>query len=356
MALPPKYLFDDCKNLMIEKFEYIIRRLLLSVGVLIGLTLIVFVLTRVIPSNPASLYLGPRARPAEIERVNKQLGLDKPLPAQYLDYVGDVVRGDWGNSISSKQPVLDEITSRLPATMELVMVAMLLAVVVGTPLGVLSAQLHGKLPDVVVRIISLVGVSMPAFYLGLLLQLLLFHKLGLFFLTRRFDGTLRFTHPIDEITGFYLFDTAVTGNWVAFKDVAGHLVLPALTLAAYPIGLVARMTRATMLEVMEQNYIRTARAYGILERFILYNYALRNAIVPTLTVIGLTLAYLLTGAFYVEYIFNWGGLGTFTTTAFLNLDYPAIMGMTLFGAGGYVIINLVVDLAQAWLDPRIRLR
>jgi ABC-type dipeptide/oligopeptide/nickel transport system permease component len=167
---------------------------------------------------------------------------------------------------------------------------------------------------------------------------------------------LRFTNPITAITHFFLIDTLLTRNWIAFKDTVYHLILPAITLAAYPIGLIARMTRAAMLEVMEQDYIRTARAYGINNVIITYFYALKNAISPTLTVIGLTVAFALTGTFFVEIIFNWPGLGDFTVRSLLNIDYPAIMGITLYGATAYVILNLVVDLLQAWIDPRISLK
>lgn len=338
-----------------RKFEYILRRLLLSVGVLIGITIITFTLTRVIPSNPATLYLGPRARPAEIDRVNEELGFNRPLPEQYVIYIGNILQGDLGTSIATRRPVLRELSDRVAATLELLAAAALISVIVGIPLGVLSARLQGRAADVGVRSLSIVGVSLPAFWLGLLLQMFFAHGLGIFPVAGRVDTTLRFTSPIETITGLFIIDTLLTGNWVAFRDVAAHLVLPALTLAAYPIGLVARMTRATMLEVLGQNYIRTAQAYGIGSRTIVYRYALKNAIGPTLTVIGLSLAYSLTGAFFVEIIFNWPGLGLFTARSFLNLDYPAVMGMTLFGASGYVLINLVVDLLQAWVDPRISL-
>jgi peptide/nickel transport system permease protein len=197
---------------------------------------------------------------------------------------------------------------------------------------------------------------MPAFYLGLLLQILLFRKLDLLPLAGRFSSELRFTHPIEAVTNFFLLDALIGKNWIALKDVALHLILPAVTLAAYPAGLVSRMTRAAMLEVLEQDYIRTARAYGIKEMAIVYIYALKNAISPTLTVIGLTVAYALTGTFFVEIIFNWPGLGLFTVHSLLNIDYPAIMGITLYGATMYVMINLVVDVLQAWIDPRVSLK
>jgi peptide/nickel transport system permease protein len=252
--------------------------------------------------------------------------------------------------------VLQELSGRLPATLELLISGMALAVFIGVPMGVLSARWQGKPMDVLVRTISIIGVSMPAFYLGLLLQIFFFRRLDLLPLAGRFSNELRFTNPIDPVTNFLLLDALIGKNWIALKDVALHLVLPAITLAAYPSGLVARMTRATMLEVMEQDYIRTARAYGIRETAVVYLYALKNAISPTLTVIGLTVAFALTGTFFVEVIFNWPGLGLFTVHSLLNVDYPAIMGITLFGATMYVIINLAVDLLQAWIDPRILLK
>jgi ABC-type dipeptide/oligopeptide/nickel transport system permease component len=339
-----------------RRLEFIIRRLLTSFFVLIGVSIITFSLARVIPSNAAALYIGPKARPEDIARVSVKLGLDKPLPVQYTIYMRDLLHGDLGTSIGTKRPVLLELTTRLPATLELLFTGMLLAVIVGVPMGVISARWQGRPTDVFVRTVSIIGISMPAFYLGLLLQILFFRELDLLPLAGRFSSELRFTHPIDPVTKFLLIDAILGSNWLAFKDVMYHLVLPAITLAAYPAGLVARMTRAAMLEVMEQDYIRTARAYGIRETVIVYLYALKNAISPTLTVIGLTVAYALTGTFFVEIIFNWPGLGLFTVHSLLNVDYPAIMGITLFGAAMYVIINLVVDLLQAWIDPRISLK
>jgi len=339
-----------------RKIEFILRRLLSSLFVLIGVSIMTFFIARVVPSNAAELYIGPKARPDDIERVTKQLGLDKPLPVQYAVYVNELLHGDLGQSLGTKRPVLTEITGRLPATLELLFSGMFLAVLIGIPLGVLSARWQGKPLDTAVRIVSILGVSMPAFFLGLLLQILFFRNLHLLPLAARVEGDLRFTSPIVETTGFFLLDSLLTRNWVAFKDVLLHLILPAFTLAAYPIGLIARMTRASMLEVLEQDYIRTARAYGVREVIITYLYALKNAIGPTLTVTGITFAYALTGTFFVEFIFNWPGLGLFTTRSLTGLDYPAIMGVTLFGAFGYVLINLIVDLLQAWVDPRISLK
>jgi peptide/nickel transport system permease protein len=338
-----------------RRLEFLLRRIAASLFVLVGVSIITFMLARVVPSNPAAVYIGPKARPADIERVTKQLGLDQPLPVQYVRYMGAVLRGDLGDSIATKRPVTRELRDRLPATLELLLAGMIIAVVVGVPLGVVSAQQQGKPSDLFVRVVAILGVSIPAFGLGLLLQILFFRMLGLFPLSGRVGNDLRFTSPIVEYTGFFLLDALVTRNFTAFQDALWHIVLPAITLAAYPLGLVARMTRGAMLEVLQQDYVRTARAYGTPERVTVYVYALKNAISPTLTVIGLTFAFALTGTFFVEIIFNWPGMGLFTVRSLLNLDYPAIMGITLFGAVGYVLINLAVDLAQAWIDPRISL-
>lgn len=341
---------------LMHHLEFILRRLLTSLFVLLGVSIITFFIARVVPADAASLYAGPKAREEELVRVREKLGLDKPLPTQYFIYISELLQGDLGNSISTKRPITQEISERLPATLELLLAGMFIAMLIGVPLGVLSARWQGKLPDLIVRLISIIGVSMPAFYLGLLLQIVFFRNLEWLPLIGRLDSDMRFVSPVTNITGFIILDSLLTQNWVALNDAFLHLILPAFTLAAYPIGLIARMTRATMLEVLEQDYIRTARAYGIRDSVITYLYALKNAISPTLTVIGLTFAFALTGTFFVEIIFTWPGLGLFTTRSLLNLDYPAIMGMTLLGAAGYVIINLIVDVVQSWVDPRVSLR
>jgi ABC-type dipeptide/oligopeptide/nickel transport system permease component len=335
--------------------RFLAKRLGGSVIVLLGLSIITFLLARVVPSNAAAVFIGPKARPDDIARVSHQLGLDRPLPVQYLTYMVQMLTGDWGISIGTKRPVLGEILARLPATLELILVAMLIAIPLGLLLGILSARRPGSLPDAGVRILTLIGVSLPAFFLGLILQVVFFRGLDLLPLAGRIDSDLRFTAPIAPVTGFLSVDALLGLNARGFFDVMWHLVLPALTLAAYPIGLIARMTRASMLETLSRDYVRTARAYGIGERRIHGRLALRNALLPVLTIVGLVLAYSLTGTFFVEVVFNWPGLGTFAVKAILNVDYPAIMGITLFGAAFYLIVNFVVDVLQAWLDPRIRL-
>jgi ABC-type dipeptide/oligopeptide/nickel transport system permease component len=335
--------------------RFLLRRILTALIVLLGTTFVTFLLARVVPADPALAYLGPKARPEEVAVIRAKLGLDEPLPIQYARYLADLVRGDWGTSIGTKQPVLHEIVTRLPASLELLAAAMLLACVAGIALGVVAARRPNRITDNLIRLLAIGGVSMPAFWLGLLLQVTVFGQLGWFHLTGRIDPDLEFTDPLRKVTGFHVIDALLTGNMTAFGDALSHLALPALTLAAYPIGIIARMTRASMLEMLTADHIRAVRAYGIGERTIAWRIALKAALPPTVTVAGLTLAYSLTGAFFVEVIFNWPGLGQFAATSLLNLDYPAIMGIALLGACGYVLVNLAVDLVQARLDPRVRL-
>jgi len=336
--------------------HFLRRRLLASLLTLFGITTITFALARVVPSDPAAVYIGPLARPDELARVTKELGLDRPLYEQYGSYLWDLFHGDWGRSLATKEPVLGGIAARLPATLELIFLAMTLAVLIGIPLGVWATYRKGGLPDAGARVGSVAGISMPVFWLGLLLQVLFAEQLHLLPATGRLSLEMSVLDPITKITGFYTVDSLVTGNWAGFQDAASHLVLPTITLAAYPAALITRMTRAAMLDVLGQDYVRTARTFGLSERLVLWRLALRNAMPTTLTVSGLSLAYLVTGSFFVEIVFNWPGIGQYSTSALLNLDYPSIMGVTLLGATVFLLINLVVDLLQARLDPRIRLQ
>lgn len=322
--------------------------------VLFVLTIVVFLLTRVIPSNPATVYAGTKARPEELARVAAELGLDRPLFEQYLTYLGGLVTGDWGNSLATKRPVLDELAARLPSTLELLVAAMFLALVAGVALGVIAARKPGGFIDGTVRFVAIGGVSVPAFWLGLLLQILFVGRLGILPATGQFSKAIEYVHPISTVTGFPLFDSLITGNWIAYSDGLAHLVLPAITLAAYPLGLVARMTRASMLEVLGQDYVFTATAYGLRDGLIRWRLALKNALPPTMTVIGLSTAYALTGTFFVEVVFNWPGIGYFASSAMLAVDYPVIMSIALLGATAYLLTNLVVDVVHARLDPRVR--
>ncbi len=332
------------------------RRLLASLLTLAGVVVVTFTLARVIPSDPAVVYIGPLARPAEIARVTKELGLDRPLPEQFVTYVGDLLHGDWGTSLGTKEPVLGAIGDRLGATLELVLVAMLVAVAIGIPLGVLAAKRKGGVVDAGARVASVGGISMPVFWLGLLLQVTLAGESGLFPASGRQSLEVSVLDPVTNVTGFLLVDSLVTGNWSGFTDAAHHLVLPVLALAAYPTAVVMRMTRASMIEVLSQDYIRTANAFGLGKRLVIWRLALKNALPATTTVVGLSLAYMITSTFFVELVFNWPGVGQFATTALLNVDYPVIMGVTLFAAIVFLTINLVVDLIQAKLDPRVQLQ
>lgn len=334
---------------------YVGRRLALLILVLIGLSIITFTLARIVPSDPAAVYLGPRPRPEQIAEVRIKLGLDKPVYVQYAYYLRDLLHGDLGTSIRTHQPVLKSILRFLPASFELMLTAIILALIIGTLLGVASAQKENTLIDHADRLFAVTGVSLPAFWLGLLFQLLFFRWLGILPLGGRIDIYVSLFSPIKHITGFYVIDSLITGNWVAFKSSILHLILPGITLAAYSTGIIMRMTRATMLEINREDYIVAARAAGIPERTVVFKYALKNAMAPTLTTAGLAFASMLTATFFIETIFYWPGVGTYTVKSILLNDYPVIMAVTLVGALLYVLVNLVIDLVLVFLDPRIRL-
>ncbi len=339
-----------------QRLDYILKRLVMAVFVLLSVSIVTFIIARVVPSNPAAAWVGPRPTQEQIEKATIELGLDKPLYIQYGRYMQDIARGDLGTSVTTRQPILTDIKVFLPATLELVLAGMLIAIVVGIPLGVLSGAKKGSWLDHITRLISIAGVSMPAFLLGLLLQLLFFRQLELLPLGARISTQVSLSNPIETISGFYLLDAAVTGNWVAFQDTAVHLILPALALATYPIGLAIRMTRSTMIEVLSEKYIVAARIGGIHERTILFVLALKNAIVPTLNALGLAFVYSLTGAILIEVIFSWPGLGTYVTNAVLSVDFPVIVSVTLIMTVFYIFINLVLDIVQAMVDPRVTLQ
>ena len=335
--------------------RYIVRRSLWLVFVLLGLCAITFTLSRIVPTDPAASYLGPRPSPEQLEKVRTQLGLDKPRHVQFAYYMRDLFRGDLGESLRTHRPVLQGILDHLPASLELMISGIILALVVGIPLGVISAKKENTAVDHLTRLYSVANVSVPAFWLAMIFQILFFRWLGILPIGGRIDTVVNLVSPIQRITGFYVFDALVTGNWSAFRSAAAHLILPSFTLAAYSTGLIARMTRSTMLEVLREDYITTARAIGVSETEIHFYHALKNALGPTLTTAGLCFAYMLTGTFFVELIFFWPGLGTYTTSAIYLNDYPVIMAVTILMAVFYVVVNLVVDLLLAVADPRIRL-
>jgi len=333
---------------------YVSKRIILSVLVILGTISITFFLSRVVPSHPEVLWVGQHPRPEQIARAREMLGLDKPIYVQYFSYLANFLRGDLGQSIRFKTNILSDILLRLPATLELVITSFIIAIALGIPLGVISAVKENKLTDHLTRTASIAGASIPVFWLGIVFQIVFFGMLGILPLTGRISPEIALESPITRITGFYLIDSLVTGNWPAFTDALIHLILPAITIAAYPLGLCTRMVRASMIEVLRENYIRAARASGIPERTIVFRFALKNSIVPALTALGLSFAYSITGAFLVEFIFSWGGIGSYLTYALSSIDYPVVVGVTIFVCVFYVAINLILDIFQAMVDPRVR--
>lgn len=335
--------------------RYVGRRLLHSVGVVFAVLVIVFFLSRVVPADPAILWAGSLPTAEQVAIAREYLRLDEPLHVQFLTYLWQLLHLDLGTSIRTKQPVAQEIARLLPATLELVGFAFLLAFALGVPLGVLSAVKRRTTTDHVSRVTAILGVSLPSFWLAMILQLVFASWVGLFPVFGRVATSVRLVSPLQSLTGFFLVDSVLTGNLPFFASSLHHLVLPALALAAYPLGLIVRMVRTMMIEVLGENYIRTAKAFGLPRGYVLYVYALKNAIAPSLVILGLSFAYSLVGAFLVEIIFSWPGIGTFAFLAILAFDYPAILGVTLVVALSYILINLLVDLAQSVLDPRVAL-
>lgn len=322
--------------------------------VLVGLSILTFIITRVAPGDPAALWVGPRASAAQIARATVELGLNRPLPVQYGIYMWDLIHGNLGVSIETHQPVASNIAAYLPASLELVTSGMLIAVVLGLPLGVLAAMRPGGAFDTLARLVAVLSVSMPTFWLAFLLQIVFFKDLGILPLAGRVSELVTVLYPIKTITGFMTVDSLLAGNWPAFWSTLQHLVLPALTIAAYPFGLILRMTRASLLDVISLDHVRLLRALGQKRHAIAFRYGLKNALPATLTVLSLTFAYSLTGTFLVESVFNWPGLGNYTAQAVVTNDYPAVMGVTLVIGMIYVVLNLIVDLVIAAIDPRVR--
>jgi len=333
---------------------YVARRIIAMLIVLLGVSIITFSITRVVPSDPARLWVGSRATEQQIEQARHELGLDRPLYIQYLIYLGDLLHGDLGVSMHSRRPVVEDIRNYFPATFELTNLAMILAVAIGLPLGIISATKKDTGTDHAVRIFSLWGVSMPVFWLGLLLQLLLSSTLHILPTTGRVDPVVNLQSPLRTITGMYTVDSLLTGNLPVFISALQHMIMPAFALSCGCVVMITRITRSSMLEVLRQDYIRTARSNGLAERTVIYKHALKNALIPTVTVAGLTYGFLLGGSVLVESIFDYPGIGLYAVGSTLLIDYPAIMGVTLLLALVYSLVNLAVDMLYAFLDPRIR--
>ena len=333
--------------------RFLLKRVFFGVIVLFGVITITFLLTRVIPSDPAARWVGPRATRQQIAQARIELGLDQPVHVQYARYVSGLLQGDLGRSLRSRQPVTAELMGFLPATLELVVLSTFFAVFAGIPLGVLSAKSKDRLLDHVCRFFSVGAVSLPTFWVGMFLQLLFYGGLGLLPLGSRVSLETAIFHNIPNITGFIILDSVITGNFNIAGDALRHIILPGITLALYPIGLVARMTRSALLEILGEDYIAAARSYAVPEKKVLWLYALKNSLGPTSTVLTLSVGYTLVNTFLVEAIFNWPGIGMYISNAVVTMDYPAIMGVTIFSTCAYVALNLIADIIVA-LDPRVR--
>ncbi|MEG4943465.1 ABC transporter permease [Microcoleus sp. F4-D5] len=334
--------------------KYILKRLLGLLPVLFGITLLVFIFLHLIPGDPATVLLGERGTPEQVEMLRARLGLNQPLPLQYLAFLWSLIRFDLGNSIISGIPIIDEITSRWPATFELSVVAMLVALVIGIPAGIVGAVRKNSWLDNLAMSGSLIGVSLPVYWLGLMLIYLFAVYLKWLPPSGRISVDLGF--GFKSITGVYVLDALLRLDLAALRDAIAHLILPALTLGTIPLAIIARITRSAMLEVLSQDYIRTARAKGLPEYWVILKHALKNAFLPIVTTIGLQFGTLLSGAILTETIFSWPGIGSWIYTGILTRDYPIVQGGVIFVSVTFVLINLAVDISYAFFDPRIQYR
>ncbi len=329
------------------------RRLLSAVPTLIGVLVITFLITRALPGDPAAFFAGPAATEEAVAEVRAKLGLDRSLLAQFGIYVGDLAQGDLGQALTTGQPVLTEVLQRLPASLELTLCGLALAILVGLPLGILAATKPGSPIDHVCRVLATLGVSMPSFFLGLLLIWIFYYLLG--WVPAPIGRLDPFIAAPTTITGFYLIDALFTGNGSAFTAAAAQMVLPAVTLGLFALAPIARMTRASMLEALASEYVRAARAAGIAPTRILLAYALRNALLPVVTTLGMVFSYLLGINVLVEKVFAWPGVGSFSFEALLAGDYNSVQGFILTMGILFVLLNAGIDLLYGIIDPRVRL-
>jgi peptide/nickel transport system permease protein len=330
--------------------KYIIKRILMLIPVLLGVSVIVFLIMRVFSPDPAPIVLGQHATQETINIWRQANGLNDPIYLQYWHFLTGALTGNLGTSYYTKAPVINEIMSRFPATIELALVAIVIASVLGILIGVISAVKKNSIFDNAGMLVALVGVSMPIFWLGILLIILFSGTLHLLPSGGRIDPLLQ---PVD-VTGFYLIDSLIEGNMDGFANALQHLVLPGVALAMYSMAIIARMTRSSMLETLQQDYIRTARAKGISEGKVIRKHAFRNGLIPIVTVIGLQLGSLLGGAVLTETVFSWPGIGAYTVQCILKSDFPVVQGVVLLIATVFVLMNLIVDIVYAFLDPRIK--
>lgn len=331
--------------------KFIIRRLLLLIPILLGLTVIIFLFIRLLPGDPASAILGERATPESLQRVREALGLDRPLFEQYWEYVSGVVRGDLGTSFLTNRDVVDDFLQRFPATVELSVAAMVFALSIGIPLGMLTAKRRGTWIDQVGTAVSLIGISIPIFFLGLMLKWLFAIQFPILPDSGRID---LIEYSIPRVTNLMTVDALLAGEWGGFMDALRHLILPGIALGTIPLAVVMRITRASVIDVLNEDYVRTANAKGLHSAVVDRRHVLRNAMLPVVTVIGLQTGLLLGGAILTETIFGWGGVGKWIYDAVLSSDYQVIQSGVLLLAFIFVLVNLIVDVSYAFLNPRIR--
>jgi peptide/nickel transport system permease protein len=331
--------------------RFVVRRLLLLIPILLGLSILVFLWIRALPGSPAIALLGERATPESIAQINRQYGLDKPLPVQYWRYLKTTSRGDFGESTKSRQPVVEEFKRRFPATVELSVAAGLFSLIFGIPLGFFAAKRYQGLLDHASLVISLVGISTPIFFLALILKYIFAVRLGWLPSVGRISVLIELDHP----TNFYVLDAILAGNWEAFVDTIKHLILPAIALGSIPLAIIARITRAAVLDVQNEDYVRTARAKGLPPITVDYRHVLRNAMLPISTIIGLQVGLLLSGAVLTETVFAFPGIGSWLVEGIKARDYPVIQAGVLFVAVIVVFVNLLVDVSYGLLNPKIRL-
>jgi len=333
-------------------FRFIVRRLLQLVPSLLGLSVLLFIWLRRLPGGPERALLGERATPEKVAQIRAMLGLDQPIYIQYGKFMRRLLELDFGNSIQTGRPVSDEFVERFPATIELTIVAMIIAIGVGIPLGFLAARRHGRLLDTASVGASILGICIPVFFLAYLLKFVFALNLHLLPTQGRLTSGLQRT----DVTGFYVLDGMMTREWDVVADALLHLILPGLALASIPLAIIVRMTRASVLEVLSEDYVRTAEAKGLTEKVVKRRHILRNALLPVVTAIGLLTGGLLSGAVLTESVFALNGVGSFIKDAIFYSDYPGLMGFVLIFAIVYVMVNLVVDLSYSVIDPRVRVR
>lgn len=336
-----------------EYLFFVVRRLLWSVVVLLGLSIVIFTIARVVPGDPARIALGPLATQEQVDKLRTQMGLDEPVPIQYVRYASGLVQGDLGRSLLTQQKVNDDVRQTFPATLELVLATLILALAIGLPLGVLAGRYKDSLFDNLGRFVALFGVVTPSFFIALLLQLLAGYVLQILPVSGRLSPNLEFEA---NRTGLLLIDSLLAGRLDVFGDALRHLILPTIALAAATIGQIARLTRSSMIDVSRKDYIEASRAFGIPNRITTFTYMLRPSFIPTLTVLGLEFASLLGNAFLVEMVFGWPGMASYGVRAIMQNDFNAVMGVVMVTGLFFVLINLVVDVLLGYVDPRIRIK